>query len=465
MRTKKLLPRRRRQGVVLVMAMIFMVVFSAFSVSLATFTGTNIQIAKNHRVANRARYAAESGLEVMRYWLSQVSISGTTSDSQRFNAICTSLQSVLADANATNLNATQSGSILSIPSVSLAGGSSDQFTAALQAVDVNSLRLSVTGYHDTVQRTIQVDYLFGSKANSVFDFGAATKGPLSISGNIELNGVNIAIESNAYIESLDETLALSIVGNSQIGGNVKIANPLGMVDLQGGQAGIGGETGQNAIDNHVEFGVPLAEFPEPNPAQFESYAINVIDANTDTSADATFENIRIPAGLNPHFSGSITLKGVTFIETPNVVTFSGTVDMTGIIVGNGSENDDSGTNQLIFQGDVDSLPISTLPAESQYEGLHEQVGTFIMTPGFAISFTGNFSTLSGAIAGNGITFSGNAGGTINGSIINYSHQEMTLSGNSDLYFNRSGLDDIPAGFVPEITLAFDASSYRELTLQ
>ena len=107
------------------MAMIFMVVFSAFSVSLATFTGTNLQIAKNHRVANRARYAAESGLEVMRYWLSQVSISGTTSDSQRFNAICTSLQSVLADANAINLNATQSGSILSIPSVSLAGGSSD----------------------------------------------------------------------------------------------------------------------------------------------------------------------------------------------------------------------------------------------------------------------------------------------------------------------------------------------------
>ncbi len=464
MRTIRLLHGRRQEGAVLIITMIFTVMFSAFSVSLATLSSTNLQVAKNHHRANQARFSAESGLEVMRYWLSQVSISGTTSDAQRFDAICTSLQSVLADANATNLDPNLSGSILTIPSVSLAGGSSDQFSAALWAVDVDTLRLSVTGYHDTVQRTIQVDYLFGSRANSVFDFGAATKGPLSISGNIELNGVNVSIESNAYIESLDEILALSIVGNSQIGGDVKIANPLGMVDLQGGQAGIGGETGQDAIDNHVEFGAPLVEFPEPNPGQFESYAINVIDANTDTTADATFENIRIPAGLNPHFSGHATLMGVIFIETPNVVTFSGTVDMTGIIVGDGSQADDSGTNQLIFLGDVISQSVSELPVESQYAGLHEQIGTFIIAPGFAISFGGNFSTLSGAIAGNGISFFGNAGGTINGSIINYSSQEMTFSGNSDLHFNRSGLDEVPAGFVPEIILTFNASSYRELTL-
>ena len=464
MRTKELLRRRRQQGIVLIITMIFVVVFSAFSVSLATFAGTNLQIAKNHKVATKARYSAESGLEIMRYWLDQVSISGTTSASQRFDAVCTSLQSVLADANATNVNPTQSGSILTIPSVSLAGGSSERFTAVLQSVDVDTLRLSVSGYYDQIQRTIEVDYLFGSEGSSVFDFGVATKGPLSLTGNIELKGVNSAAESNAYIESLDETLALSIVGNSQIGGNVKIGNPMGTVNLQGGQAGIGGETGQDAIDNQVEIGVPLSEFPEPNPDIFESYAINAIDASTDTTANATFENIRIPAGLNPHFSGQATLKGVIFIETPNVVTFSGSVDMTGIIVGDGSVNDDSGTNQIIFQGNVVSQPVSALPSESQYAGLHEQTGTFIMAPGFAISFTGNFSTLSGAIAGNGISFSGNAGGTINGSIINYSGAGMTLSGNSDLYFNRPGSSNIPAGFVPKTTLAFDASSYREPTL-
>jgi hypothetical protein len=181
----------------------------------------------------------------------------------------------------------------------------------------------------------------------------------------------------------------------------------------------------------------------------------------DTSADATLENIRIPAEMNPTFSGHATLKGVVFIEAPNVVIFTGTADITGIIIGNGDETDDSGTNQISFRGNVNSWPVTELPDESQYEGLHEQIGTFVIAPGFRVSFGGSFSALSGAIAANGIEFYGNAGGIINGSIINYSDTEMTLSGNSDLYFNRSGLDDVPAGFVPELVLYYDASSYCE----
>jgi len=59
---------------------------------------------------------------------------------------------------------------------------------------------------------------------------------------------------------------------------------------------------------------------------------------------------------------------------------------------------------------------------------------------------------------------GNAGGTIQGSIINYSDVQMTLQGNTDLYFNRSGLTEVPAGFVPRLILAYDSSSYLEVPL-
>ena len=86
-----------------------------------------------------------------------------------------------------------------------------------------------------------------------------------------------------------------------------------------------------------------------------------------------------------------------------------------------------------------------------------------MAPGFHVAFGGSFSSLSGAIAGNGIEFFGNAGGTINGSIINYSNESVTLSGNSDLSFNRSGIEDVPVGFVSEIVLHYDPESYSELT--
>lgn len=38
---------------------------------------------------------------------------------------------------------------------------------------------------------------------------------------------------------------------------------------------------------------------------------------------------------------------------------------------------------------------------------------------------------------------------------------MNLSGNSDLIFNRSGVNDIPAGFLSEINMHFDPASYSE----
>ena len=84
----------------------------------------------------------------------------------------------------------------------------------------------------------------------------ASKGPLSLAGNVELEGVNVSVESNVYIESENSILALSITDNSHIAGDVSIANSIANVYLQGANAGIGGETDQDAIDNHVSFGVP-----------------------------------------------------------------------------------------------------------------------------------------------------------------------------------------------------------------
>jgi hypothetical protein len=329
-------------------------------------------------------------------------------------------------------------------------------------MDANTVRVDITGANASITRTIRVNYGFGTRTRTVFDFGLASKGPVLLSGNIGLEGVNRSIESDTYIESLNSPLALSITGNSQIGGDVSIVNPLASVNLQGGQAGIGGETGQPAIDNHVTLGVPPAEFPEPNPDHFEHFAANIVDSSTDTSADAVFENVRIVAQTNPVFSGHVTLKGVVFIETPNVVQFTGTADIVAIIVGDGDQTDNSGANEIRFLGTVDSLPVSELPCEEQFMAIRDEAGTFVIAPGFHLSFGGNFITLNGAIAGNGIEIFGNAGGRINGSIINYSDEGMRLTGNSDLYFNRPEAGNLPAGFVPQIILQYDPTSYSEV---
>jgi len=456
--------RKYRKGTVLVIAMIFMVVFSAFALALASFTGGNVQIANNYCKANQARASAESGLEIVRYWLDKVALSGTIAQSQIIGQIASQLEGEFTLNNISNINVWADNYTVYIPTVYLDNSHNDRFWAYLQLVDADTVRMYVTGYADSTRKTICVNYELGERANNVFDFGVATKGPLSLAGNIELEGYNVSVEASVYIESENSNLALSIIGNSQIAGDVSIVNSLATVDLQGGQAGIGGETGQDAIDNHVNY-VSECEFPEPVPSYFEQYltAGNVVDANTDTTADATFENIRILANSNPTFSGHVTLNGIVYIETPNIVQFTGTADVTGIIVGDGDFNDDSGTNQIIFQGDVSSTSVTELQG-SQFTGITEETGTFVVAPGFAVSFGGSFDTLNGAIAANGVEFFGNAGGIINGSVINYSDEQMELSGNSDLYFNRSGIDDTPAGFVPEIILIYDPGSYSEMTI-
>jgi len=455
--------RSKNRGAVLIISMIFVVIFSALAVSMAAMSGTNVQIAENQRKADHARACAESGFDVIRFWLRRVSISGTTAEDLRFSQIADSLQDELTSESITNVTTSCNGSAITIPSVTLDSPGEKSFYGTITRLNNETLRIDITGVCGSITRTIRANYNFGERANNVFDFGVATKGPLSLSGNIELEGVNVSVEASVYIVSENSNLALSIIGNSQIAGDVSIGNPIASVDLQGGQAGIGGETGQNAINNHVSFGVPPSEFPEPDPSQFESF-VTPLDPNIDTSADATLENIRIAANTNPTFSGQVILKGIVYIETPNVVTFTGGADITGIIVGDGDIQDNSSVNQIIFRGNVDSHPITELPMEEQFNGLHDQTGTFVMAPGFHVSFGGSFSTLCGAISGNGVEFFGNAGGTINGSVINYSDEKMTLSGNSDLYFNRSGTTEVPAGFVPEIVLEYDPSSYSELLI-
>jgi len=451
-------PRGNREGSTLVLALIMIVMLSALAVAMASMSGANVQVAQNQCKADNVRASAESGLEVMRYWMSKVAMSGNIPQNERFNRLFDLLQSQVT----ANLVPVLSGSTITISDVPL-NSRGQSFTAVLTKIDDNNVRLDVTGHDGTISRTIRSNYEFQEQADTVFDFGVASKGPLVLSGSVEVEGVNIDIESNAYIESLGTCLALSISGNSQIAGSVKIVNPLAAPFL-GPKAGVGGATGAGARE-HIEIGVAPAQFPEMNPQPFVAYAEahgTAITAAEANQSNMTFTNPIIRANTNPSFASGTVLKGVIYVEAQNTVTFSGHVTVYGIIVTNGSPTDDLGTNKLDFRGNVSSYSVETLPASEFGEWLPQQKGTFIMAPGFRASFGGSFAAESGAIAANGIELHGSAGGTINGSIINYADNDMNLQGNTDLQFNRSGLTEVPAGFVPQIILRYDPSSYWEV---
>ncbi|MHC4525945.1 MAG: pilus assembly PilX N-terminal domain-containing protein [Planctomycetota bacterium] len=472
---------KRRKGIALLVAMLFVMVFSALSVAMFSMSSGNSLVASNLHKANAARSSAESGLEVVRYYLAQAEIPGMMPQSQWFGELKDQLLSgILPNGITTDyvVNEDTEIGVLSIGnlsnSVTLAGDQS--FTAEVWESD-DCINIRVSGSAGEIERKIQGSFIYGEKPEpySVFDFGVATKGPLELQGNILLSGVTIAVESDVYIESMNYNNALEIIGNSQIAGDVKIVNEDGYVTLQGGQAGIGTDengdivTGIEAITNHVQIGAPETQFPIPNPSHFEQYVNGVtIDSSTDLNALTTLNNVRIAAGTNPTFTADTQINGVLFIEQPNTVNFAGNADITGVIVGDGDYTDNSGVNTITFNGNVSSSSVAQL--SESFGTLRDETGTFMMTPGFAVDMGGSFDTLNGCIAANGVTFSGHAGGIIGGSVfiggsvLNYSDEPMILSGDSDLFFNRTGETEIPGGFEPvlNIVIKYDPSAYDEV---
>ncbi len=462
-----------RRGAALLLSIIFLVVFSAIAVSMMSMSTANAQVANNQHMGNGALICAESGSDVLRHWMGTVTVPSTTALSARFGLMAADLQANLTDENITNVLVDYDGSSIVIDDVALDGSGDRSFSAVLTPINDDFVQMDITGVNGSIERKLSLRYCFGTRHDSIFDYGVATRGPLHLSGNIDLTGYKLAVESSVYIESTSVNEVLSITGNSTIAGDVSTTNPNAVLTLQGGQAGIGGETGTDVYD-HFHTGVAPTQFPLPNPDHFEGYVDggDVITSTTDLSNDATYTNVRIEANTNPSFSASTTFLGVVFIESPNQVSFTGGVTIQGIIVGDGDVTDNSGTNTIDFGGNVSSISVAGLidddgvvikePLnEETFSDLSTKTGTFIMAPGFAVSMGGSFDTVNGAIAANGIDFYGNAGGEIVGSVLNYSDTPMTLSGNSDLTFNRSGTIEIPAGFEPESVINYRPEFYSE----
>ena len=79
----KMAPARRkleklnRRGAVLIVSMIFVLIFSALAVSMATMSSTNVQLASNQHEANSALSVAQSGIECGKYIISTISLGDT----------------------------------------------------------------------------------------------------------------------------------------------------------------------------------------------------------------------------------------------------------------------------------------------------------------------------------------------------------------------------------------------------
>jgi hypothetical protein len=449
----------KRRASVLIISMIFIVIFSALAVSMAAMSGTNVQLASNQHDIGCALGSASSGLEVQRYWLGRVVFPSAISPADYLSTIVSVVQNDLAANGISNITLNADGSI---DPVILDSGVGQTFCAQLSidSFNPNILQVCTTGGNTPITRTISIGFDIGPYEHPIFNYGLATKGPLNYTGNPVTTGVNDNWEADIYIESSGSLTALTVGGNTNFDGNIQVGNPVATVDFQG-DVQIAGDTGQDAIDNHVHIGADPVDFPTPDTARFQPYATgDVINSSTDLSANNVLVNCTIAAGTNPVFPKSVTIQGILLIESPNVITFSQNVALQGIIVAEG-DLANPGTNKINFLGNFAS---GSYPNGAEFDAIRQEEGSSIVAPGFAAEFGGNFSTLEGVIAVSGAYFTGNCAAQIKGTIINYSDDPMVVDGNASMSFDRESSTKIPAGFDTHRVLYCNPSTYSEVSL-
>jgi hypothetical protein len=195
---------------------------------------------------------------------------------------------------------------------------------------------------------------------------------------------------------------------------------------------------------------------------FRPLATTVIDGTTDiNSQNLVLNNVLIKAGTNPTFSKDVVLNGIVFVEVPNCVTFTSKVTLNGLVAAEqkpGSLN----TCRLSFEGQVEAFGVDALPPGPPFEAVKAMTGTFIVAPGFDVSFAGQFTTINGTVAADKLTFTGQASGTIKGSVIGLANYPTSIYGTVDIMIDRSGDTGDDAGFLQPMSLRLLPRTYREM---
>ena len=467
-----MIQRPKRRGVALIMALLFITMFGSLAVALAALSNTTLVIAGNQASVQEALFEAEGGLNYLTYLLKDFKPSGATGDA---------LLEEVADHLADKLNgspavagtiAYNAGYPVIIPSIS-AGNAGRSFQAMVSLPASDTIRLAVTGQDGAITRAVGVEFSMVPGSTGFFAKGISTRGPIRMTGNAKVLGVNNPAEAECLSTTYDVAEAFNLTGNCDLEGGLSISNPAGYASLTG-NCEIGGQSfnGNHTIDKATvdadpsaypgfRMGVGDVEFPEVNPGVFESFATNIVDASTSTNGNKTFTNIRIKANTNKTFSGNMTFKGVIFIEQPNKIHFSGNTNITGVIVTEDAGDDVYETNTLKFSGNVTVRGVEDLPNTSEFHELRQMPGSFLLAPGFGVEFTGNFGTVNGTLAADKFKWTGNAGGVVCGSVISYSNSEFKLTGNSTIRIDRSGGTDAPPGFLAKAVLELLAATYVE----
>lgn len=215
---------RRQCGAALVLAMIFIMIFSALAVALAASSGANVQVASNQRYANGALHAAQVGLECAKYIVRTVTLPetgmNTVSDAEADTVwanLCVYLQTQALDGKA----------VSAASEFADAHGAGDQIVTQTMDFATPCLRFTVRLYrYDADRRTLKVQSIGTegdasrqvamdmavTKDREVLSYAIAGRGRMWLTGTTTIHGDVFSTWNHAGISPFNMTSDSAVLG-------------------------------------------------------------------------------------------------------------------------------------------------------------------------------------------------------------------------------------------------------------
>ncbi len=216
----------KRKSFALIIAMIFVAIFSTLAVGLSGMCTTNVQLSENQYLVNNALTAAQSGLECGRYIVSQTlpcldstGINYVTTEQANivWERLCDKIQDMALDGQSVPSptgfsDAGGNGDQVTIPAIDY-GNPNNSFTIRFYRYDADPLTIKIesTGTKREVSRTIRIDMQI-SKDAGVLNYAITGRGRMWITGASTIYGDIFSSWDSAAISPFNMTNDSAVIG-------------------------------------------------------------------------------------------------------------------------------------------------------------------------------------------------------------------------------------------------------------
>ncbi len=214
----------KNKGSILIISMIFILVFSALAVSMASMSGNNVQLASNQHKVDSALSAAQSGLECCKSLLTNLTLPQTNTNNitpeqanQVWSDLCQQLQSTAFDGHAVPSASRFNDSYGSGDEISTASldydDSNVNFTLRLYRYDSdpNTIKIQSTGICGETIQHVNMDMLI-AKQNKIMEYAVAGRGRMWLTGQSTIHGDVFSSWDRAEIAPFNMTNDSAVLG-------------------------------------------------------------------------------------------------------------------------------------------------------------------------------------------------------------------------------------------------------------